>query len=131
MIIYFWERERKSAHSRMRASWGGAQRDGDQDSKAGSHRQQTADSRMWCGAQTEELNYEIMTWAGPIEPPRRPWSILKQIPRSCHFTKSYLLKELFNHYSIIHWQTMCFYPMTLWSLATYVQSSQMMPLSER
>ena len=54
MFIYFWERERQSM------SGGGAERDGDTESKAG--------SRLWAvstepHAGLELTDHEIMTWA--------------------------------------------------------------------
>ena len=56
MFIYFWERERE----RESMSRGGAEREGDTESKA--------DSRLWAvstkfNMRLEPTNHEIMTWA--------------------------------------------------------------------
>ena len=69
MFIYFWDRERQSMNS------GGAEREGDTESKAG--------SRLWAvstepDAGLELTNREIMTWAevgrSTDWAPRVPWN---------------------------------------------------------
>ena len=54
MFIYFWRREKQSV------SWGGAEREGDTESQAG--------SRLWADSTEpnvglEPMNREITTWA--------------------------------------------------------------------
>ena len=72
MFIYFWDRERQSM------SGGGAEREGDTESEAG--------SRVWAvstepDAGLELTDWEIMTWAEV----RRSTNWATQVPRETHF----------------------------------------------
>ena len=71
LLIYF-ETDRESV------TRGGAEREGEP--QAGSSR---SVHRIWCRAQSHNLNREIMTWAKikswdtqPTEPPWRPWDVI-------------------------------------------------------
>ena len=80
MFFYFWQRERERERERARASMrgGGAEREGDTESEAGSRLQVVSNEP---DAGLELANREIMTWAQV----RRSTDWATQAPRQALF----------------------------------------------